>query len=342
MKHLTTPMEIGSLRLHNRLVMPPMATAKADEEGRVTQALVDYYLEKTQGGCIGLVITEHSYISPEGKASRNQVSIAQDDDIPGLRRIASAIHQNGSKAIAQINHAGGQAKSEVTGHKSISASAVKMPNQKTDSPMLPQEMTQADIRRVVEQFAKAAARAKAAGFDGVEIHSAHGYLLNQYYSPLTNHRRDDYAGNSLSGRIRLHLEVIQAVRAQVGQNYPIALRLGACDYMEGGATIQDSVQAAQEFERAGVALLDISGGFCGYRRPEGAPEQGYFGEITQAIKETVSIPVILTGGITDVQAAKELLQNGKADLIGVGRALMQDSRWAKKALLGPNWPELAP
>ena len=112
--------------------------------------------------------------------------------------------------------------------------------------------------------------------------------------------------------------------------------------MEGGANIQDSVQAAQEFERAGVALLDISGGFCGYRRPEGAPEQGYFGEITQAIKETVSIPVILTGGITDVQAAKELLQNGKADLIGVGRALMQDSRWAKKALLGPNWPELAP
>ena len=174
MKHLTTPMEIGSLRLHNRLVMPPMATAKADEEGRVTQALVDYYLEKTQGGCIGLVITEHSYISPEGKASRNQVSIAQDDDIPGLRRIASAIHQNGSKAIAQINHAGGQAKSEVTGHKSISASAVKMPNQKTDSPMLPQEMTQADIRRVVEQFAKAAARAKAAGFEGEEIHSAHG------------------------------------------------------------------------------------------------------------------------------------------------------------------------
>lgn len=319
-----------------------MATAKADAKGHVTQALLDYYLEKTQGGCIGLVITEHSYISPEGKASQNQVSIAQEEDIPGLMELTKAIHQNGSKVMAQINHAGGQAKAEVTGCKSISASAVKMPNQKADSSVLPQEMTQADIRRVVNAFAQGAARAKSAGFDGVEIHSAHGYLLNQFYSPLTNKRRDAYAGNSLSGRIRLHLEVLSAVRATVGDGFPIALRLGACDYMEGGSTISDSVSAAREFAKAGYSLLDISGGFCGYRRPEGAPEQGYFGEITQAIKEAVSVPVILTGGITDVQAAEKLLLDGKADLIGVGRALMQDSHWAQKALLGPNWPELAP
>lgn len=267
-------------------------------------------------------------MSQAGKASQGQLSIASDSDVEGLRQVVAAIHQNGTKALAQINHAGAAAKKEVTGCEPQGPSAVALPGPERP---LAREMTQGDIDQLIADFARAAQRAKDAGFDGVELHSAHGYLLNQFYSPLTNKRADRYAGSSLDGRIQLHLEVIQAVRQAVGPQYPLALRLGACDYMEGGATLEDSLWAAREFEKAGVDLLDISGGFCMYTRP-GATEQGYFSELTEAIKKNVTIPVLLTGGITDAAAAEELLAQGKADLIGVGRAILKDSDWAKRAM----------
>lgn len=330
MNLFNSPLQIANLTLPNRLVMPPMATAKSGDDGKVTRELCEYYEEKSHGGHIGLIITEHSFVSPEGKAGSGQLSITDDSDIPGLRELVSVIHRNNTKVMAQINHAGGAAKREVTGREAISAGAVLMPRAAAGSP-LPREMTAADIRRVTDDFARAAGRAKEAGFDGVEIHSAHGYLLNQYFSPLTNRRTDSYGASSLHGRIRFHLEVIEAVRRVVGTAYPLALRLGACDYMEGGTTIEDSVSAAIEFEKAGIDLLDISGGFCGYVRP-GSKEQGYFNELTGSIKKSVSIPVILTGGIVDVEAAERLLEQNKADLIGVGRAILKDSTWAEKAM----------
>ena len=172
---------------------------------------------------------------------------------------------------------------------------------------------------------------RAKGFDGVEIHSAHGYLLNQFYSPLTNKRTDEYGSSNMNNRLRLHLEIIKSVRKVVGKEYPIALRLGACDYMDGGSTIEDGVEAAKILAEAKIDLLDISGGFCGYVRPQ-ANNQGYFQELTIAIKKVVNIPVILTGGITDSIAAEELLQDNKADMIGVGRAILKDSSWAKEAI----------
>lgn len=326
----TSPIAVGHLTLKNRLVMPPMATAKSDSQGGVTEALCEYYAEKSQGGYLGLVITEHSFIAPEGKASRGQLSIARDEDVEGLSRLTGVLHGNLTPVFAQLNHAGSVADREVTGCAPRSASAVRSPRASADSEV-PQEMTQAQIDDLVEAFAAAALRAKRAGFDGVEIHSAHGYLLNQFYSPLTNHRQDRYTGATLEGRIWLHLEVLQAVRRAVGPDYPVALRLGACDYLEGGTTLDDSVAACRELEKAGVDLLDISGGFCGFNRP-GAQGQGYFSELTEAIKGAVSVPVILTGGITDPAAAEELLQAGKADLIGVGRAILKDSHWPQAAM----------
>lgn len=325
---LDTPIKIGSLELKNRLVMPPMATSLASEKGEITQKICDYYNEKSAGGYIGLVITEHSYVCEEGKVRKEQPSIAKDSDVEGLRLLVDIIHTNGSKVMAQINHAGGVANPQVTGYPaSYSASAVKMPKY----PTVPAEMTLQDIEKVIHDFAAAAARAKKAGFDGVEIHSAHGYLLNQFYSPLSNERTDAYGGN-LENRLRLHTEIIRAVRSAVGPEYPIALRLGACDYMEGGSTVEDGVAAAKILEQAGIDLLDVSGGFCGYVHP-GVQGQGYFQELTEAIKKVVSIPVILTGGITEPTAAETLLQDNKADLIGVGRAILKDSSWAKKAIL---------
>ncbi len=331
MNILNTGISINQLVLPNRLVMPPMATMKAEADGAVTPKLCEYYSEKTEGGYIGLVITEHSFISPEGKASKGQLSIANDTDIAGLQNLVDSIHRNQTKVMAQISHAGGAAIPLITGREALGASAVPMPGRNSRQTEIPKEMSHTDIAKVVDDFVHAALRAKRAGFDGVEIHSAHGYLLNQFFSPITNKRDDEYNGNTLSGRIKLHLEIIHAVRNAVGQDYPIALRLGACDYMSGGSTIEDSVIAAKEFERAGVDLLDISGGFCGYINPN-VKEQGYFSEITEQIKKAVEIPVILTGGILEAVAAEKLLEENKADLIGVGRAILNDSEWAKRAM----------
>jgi 2,4-dienoyl-CoA reductase-like NADH-dependent reductase (Old Yellow Enzyme family) len=178
---------------------------------------------------------------------------------------------------------------------------------------------------------------KEAGFDGVEIHGAHGYLLNQFFSPLTNKRTDEYGG-VVFGRIRLHLEVIAAVREAVGEEFPLLLRLGASDYMAGGTRIADSTIAAVEFERVGVDILDVTGGLTGYIRP-GHDEPGYFAELSEAIKGVVSIPVMLTGGVTEPQHAEKLLAEGKADLIGVGRAILRDSEWAQRAIRSLEaWP----
>lgn len=326
---LSNPIHINHIELSNRLVMPPMATEKSEGQGLVSDSLCAYYDEKSKGGYIGLIITEHSYILPEGKASKAQLSVADDTVIPGLQRLAHTVHKNGSKIIAQINHAGGAAKNEITGLEVLSPSLLPMPRRNT---FPDRAMTDKDITRIIEAFSSAAVRIKKAGFDGVEIHSAHGYLLNQFYSPLTNRREDAYTGKNLDGRIKLHLEVISAVRAAVGNDFPIALRLGACDYTVGGSTIEDSIRAAKAFENAGIDLLDISGGFCGYTNPNSS-EQGYFAEITMAIKKEISIPVILTGGITDAAIAEKLLQEKKADLIGVGRAILRDSHWAEAAII---------
>lgn len=335
MSLLNTTIRIGNMELNNRLVMPPMAISKADRDGKATENTFAYYDEKSKGGYIGLIIAEHCYISQEGKASNGQLSIADDSSIEGLNKIVSIVHGNGSRIMAQLNHAGSATTETITGFSQMSASAIKMPEGSLTAPRdknvppPPKEMSIFDIEKVIDEFSSAALRAKKSGFDGVEIHSAHGYLLNQFYSPLTNKRNDEYTGSTIHGRIRLHVEIIRAIREKVGAEYPIALRLGACDYMRGGTSIEDSIAAVKEFEKAGLDLIDISGGFCGYINPY-CKEQGYFSEISKAIKHNVTIPVILTGGITEKNTAEILLKDEKADLIGVGRAILKNSEWAKK------------
>lgn len=323
---LTQPLLIHSMLLNNRLVMPPMATAKADAEGMITLAILDYYDEKSRGGSIGLIIVEHSYIAPQGKAGPIQMSVADDACLPGLRELAATIQGNGSKAAMQLNHAGCSTTQEIIGVQPAGPSAVPHPR----SGKLCRELSKAEIVSLIDDFAQAARRTRDAGFDAVEIHSAHGYLLNQFYSPLTNLRQDEFGGDS-NRRIELHLRVIKAVRRAVGDDYPILLRLGALDYMDGGSTLADCLTAVCAFTAAGVDILDISGGFAGFDIP-GLPKQGFFQDVTAAVKKEVKIPVILTGGITEATAAEQLLQDGKADLIGVGRAIMKDSNWAAKAL----------
>jgi 2,4-dienoyl-CoA reductase-like NADH-dependent reductase (Old Yellow Enzyme family) len=327
MSFLLTPLQAGPLTLSNRLVMPPMATLKAEPDGKANQALLDYYAEKSAGGYISLIVIEHSFICQEGKASHGQLSVADDGVTENLKQLARVIHQNGCKTVMQINHAGSATEKEITGATPVAPSAVPNPRKGQDRP---RELSKQEIADTITLFREAARRVKEAGFDGVEIHSAHGYLLNQFYSPLSNKRSDEYGGNVLN-RIRIHLEVVEAVRKEVGEDFPILLRLGAADYIEGGTTVEDSLIAARELEKAGVNVLDVSGSFYGFTIP-GVTGQGYFSSLTEAIKKVVSIPVILTGGITEAQVAERLLAEGKADLIGVGRAILKDSGWARRAI----------
>jgi len=326
MTYLLKPLQASSLSLSNRLIMPPMATAKAEPDGSVSQAVLDYYQEKSKGGYFSLIIIEHSFIAPEGKASNRQLSVADDHMLEGLRSLAGVIQRDGSKTVMQINHAGSATTQKIIGQIPVGPSPIPHPWNGN----IPKELTKPEITKVIQAFQDAARRVKAAGFDGVEIHSAHGYLLNQFFSPLTNQRTDEYGG-TVHNRIRLHLQVIESVRAVVGDDFPLLLRLGACDFKEGGITIEDSQTAVREFEKAGISILDISGSFMGYNSPESSA-QGYFSPLSAAIKQIVSIPVILTGGITEPQAAEQLLATGKADLIGVGRAVLKNSQWAKQAI----------
>jgi 2,4-dienoyl-CoA reductase-like NADH-dependent reductase (Old Yellow Enzyme family) len=217
---LKDTIRINQLVLRNRIVMPPMATGKADH-GAPDDNLNAYYAAHANG--TALIIVEHAYISPEGMAHNTQLSMADDSVVPAYRKLTDAVHERGAAVFAQISHAGAKAKD--SGLSAISPSGVSI----RDKMPAAKEMTVEDIEHVKECFVSAALRAKAAGFDGVEIHSAHGYLLNQFYSPLTNHRTDAYNGQTLEGRTRLHAEILRAVRASVGDDYTVAIRFGACD-----------------------------------------------------------------------------------------------------------------
>lgn len=325
MSHIFDSITINHLTLANRLVMPPMATAKADENGHVTDEVCAYYEERARYSKIGLIITEHSYIHPQGKAHPGQTSISSDDDIPGLRRLTDCIHAEDVKVFAQLSHAGSAALSKVTGQPPVGPSAVYHSKQKDE---LPQEMTVQQIHEVTDWFAQAARRAQQAGFDGVELHSAHGYLLNQFFSPLANKRDDAYGAQSVENRTRFHREVLEAVRKAVGEEFPISLRLGGCDYVDGGSTVEDCVKACRILEQCGVDLLHLTGGMNGFIRP-GHSEAGYFRDMSVPVKQAVQVPVLLTGGVTTVQQAEALLADGCADLIGVGRAIYKNAHWVE-------------
>lgn len=299
-----------------------MATGKA-VDGMPSETQISYYKERAKA--TAMIIVEHEYVSTEGMASKGQLSMENDSVIEGYKKLTDAVHKEGALILAQINHAGGVARD--TGKQNIAPSSIIVrPNMP-----VPQEMTKEDINRVIQDFTDAAKRAEKAGFDGVEIHAAHGYLLNQFYSPLTNHRTDEYTGSTMEGRTRIHTDIIQSVRKEISSNFIVGLRFGACDYMEGGSEIKDIPEASKIFEQAGIDFLDISGGHCIYT-VKGKIEPGWFSELSKPAKQAVKIPVMLTGGVKTGEDAEKLLSEQAADLIGVGRSMMRDAEWTQKAL----------
>lgn len=327
--YLKQPIQINGLTLSNRLVLPPMHTGQSPD-GKVTQNQIQYYSVRAAGGAIGLIITEFSYVSLEGKATTTQMSMADDTDIESHRALVEALHREGSRVLCQINHAGGRTDTSITGMEPVAPSSIEYRLSKEVS-SLPRELSVPEIQKIEEDFVQAAIRAKSAGYDGVEIHGAHGYLYNQFFSPLFNNRHDAYGRDSVENRCRIYTETIEKMRKALGKEYLIAVRFGGCDYAEGGSTLEDCAYGAALLEKAGADLLDISGGVCGpYNKGSTAP--GYFQDSSRAAKAAVKAPVILTGGITKPEQAEALLQNGDADLIGVGRALLKNPDWAKNAM----------
>lgn len=325
---LKQPINIGNLTVHNRLVLAPMASKTSGERGYVTDEMIAYYENICRGGYIGLAIIEHAYIHIGGKAGPGQMSVAEDGVIDGLKQLVDTIHSCGSKVICQINHAGSGTNPDYTGGLiPVAPSGVGHPL-KPDGQC--RELTMEEMKALPKLFADAALRVKAAGADGVEIHACHAYLLNQFYSPLTNFRTDAYGG-SLENRVRMIREVYAAVREAVGEDYPVAVRLGGSDYMEGGSTIEDAAAACKLLATDGVDLIDLSGGMNSFS-VKGRSYAGYFRDMTEAVKAVVDVPVILTGGVWSAANAEILLQEGAADLIGVGRALLRDPRWAEKQM----------
>ncbi len=325
MPGLFEPIKIKGLSLKNRLVMPPMATGMATEDGEVTDRQIRHYTARGRGG-VGLIIIEHSYISKEGKLSQGQLGLYDDKLIPGLKRLAAAIHAEGAKVVMQLNHAGAKAPGSITGERQpVGPWNVTPPNGKE----APRPLTIPEIKAVVARFGEAARRAMAAGFDSIELHGAHGFLLCQFLSPYTNQRSDTYGGDP-AARLLFPEEVIKEVKSSLGENAPLFYRFGADDMVAGGLTSQQAKLAAQHLEQAGVDVIDISGGLGGDGRGRFS-EQGYFVPLAEGIKEVVKAPVIGVGQITEPEYADRIVREQRVDMVAFGHLLLANAEFPKQA-----------
>ena len=299
--------------------MPPMQTGRASFAGEVTSRLINFYTLRSSA--IGLPIVEHCYVSSAGKIGPKQLGIYSDSLTDGLEKLASAIHSVGAPAVIQISHAGGVANEKVIGTKPAGPSE----RGKTRA------LTIEELHVIANDFMLAAERAVKAGFDGVELHGAHGYLLNQFFSPLLNKREDEFGG-SLENRMRFPMLVLEKVSSVLGRRL-LLYRIGSDDLAPNGIHIQESVLFAKKLEASGVDILDVSGGMCGSEPKQLQHTKGYFIPQGAEIKKAVKVPVIGVGGIKDAEFADNLVREGKVDLVAVGRALWHDHEWAQKALL---------
>jgi NADPH2 dehydrogenase len=295
-----------------------MQTGRASFEGVVTNKLINFYVRRS--AFLGLPIVEHSYVSPNGKIGPKQLAIHTDSAIAGFEKLANALHAVNAPAVVQISHAGGVTNKRVIGE--IPAG----PSPREKSRML----ETSEVYAIAEDFASAAQRAVNAGFDGVELHGAHGYLLNQFFSPLFNKREDEFGGD-LEKRMHLPLLIAEKVHRILG-NRLLLYRLGSDDLAPMGTHIEDSIVFAKKLEALGVNIIDVSGGMCGSEPRQLRQVRGYFVPQAEAIKKAVGVPVIGVGGIIEAEFADNLVRDGRVDLVAVGRAFWTDNQWAEHAL----------
>jgi len=319
MPKLFDPIEIPgtTLRLRNRVVMPPMNMNDAGPGGVVTDQVIEHYVQRAQGG-VGLIIVAAAYVRADGKLSRNQLGISSDEHIKPLARLAAAIRDHGAAAAIQIHHAGGVADIKAIAGTPVAPSADVFPN-------VPSDLTVAETRELVAAFGAAAARAKAAGFDTVELHGAHGFLVTQFLSPSTNHRRDEYGGD-FERRLRFAVECLHAMREASGPDYPIYARVSAIEEKPNGLTLEDGCRIAKVLQDGGACMIHVSASLAG-----GDRGPGYMVPLAEAVKRTVAVPVIAVGKLHDPEWADRVVAEGKADLVAIGSQLLTQPDWPRAA-----------
>ena len=328
---LFSPFRIGNLELKNRIVMPPMATHFAGEDGSVNDRHIAYYVKRIKGG-VGYITFEHTGVLKQGRAFPNMALIDSDQQIPPFKELVEAIHKEDGKIVIQINHAGRQTSASITGSPIVAPSAIPCPVRKE----MPEELSLEEIQKIIDAFREAARRVKETGADGVEIHMAHGYLINQFLSPFSNKRTDEYGGDA-DRRMRMAIEVLRAVRNKGGPDFTVLCRLSADEYVEGGLKLENTKEIAKALERNGADALHVSAcvAASGYlNHPPYYAEEGVFVHLAQGIKSVVGIPVIAVGRIRTPELANQILEEKQADLISMGRALIADPNLPMKAFQG--------
>ena len=329
--NLFAPGNIGTIQTRNRIIMAPMGTLFPHEDGTVSDRTCRYYEERARGGA-GLIIVEIAAVSREGKGHARVMGIHGDEFIPGLRRLVETVHRHGVPIVQQIYHAGRQTTAAAAGGQPVAPSAIPCPLVKA----MPRELTVAEIEGLIDAFAAGARRAKEAGFDGVELHGAHGYLLCQFLSPYSNQRTDAYGG-SLEGRMRFPLDVVARVKETVGHDFPLLYRLSAEEDVPGGLTLDETRIFAKRLQDAGVHVLDVSAGNYGAVHTmiqPGSSPRGCLAPLAAEIKKVVDIPVTVAGRMNDPVLADAVIREGKADFISLGRPLLADPEYPNKAKEG--------
>jgi dimethylglycine catabolism A len=338
MNILLTPARIGSVEIPNRIVMPPMTTRTADKEGYVTEDTVAYYLARARGG-VGLITVEMASPERAGRHRRHEVGIYDDCFLSGLTRLVEEIHAAGSKASIQLGHGGGHTRIDICGETPIAPSAIPhLVYETTLETIIPEEMSRDRIERTIAAHVSAALRARTAGFDCVEIHAAHGYLISQFHAPFENRRTDEYGG-SLENRARFGLDALRAVKAAAG-TMPVIYRLSVEDFFPGGLPFNEGRQIAIWAAVAGADALHVTAGH--YRSlpsaqivlpPMRFPDATFL-ELAADVKKSVGVPVIAVGRLGDPEVAASAIASGKTDFVALGRTLIADPQWVEKLRRG--------
>lgn len=325
------PMKINGLELKNRMVVSAMVTNYCTPDGNATEKFIAYHEHKAKGGW-GLIITEDYAVTPTAGGFVNLPGLWEDGQIESHRKLTERVHAAGGKIAAQIYHAGRETSSAVTGVQPVAPSAVR----ESSMPETPRELTIPEIHTLVEQFGDCAKRAKAAGFDAVEVHGAHGYLVGAFASPFSNKRSDEYGG-TIRNRARFGMEIIRNIKEKCGKDYPVLYRISSVEYVPGGLDIEESKVIARLMEEAGADCIHCSQGVYASTHtiipPSVFPRAGYV-EHAAEMKKAVQIPVIAVGRINDVEIAESVLQSKKADLVTMARASLADPELPNKVLKG--------
>lgn len=331
---LFSPVPIGPVIVPNRFVRSATHDFMAEEDGSVTDRNVSLYRDLAEGE-VGLIITGHAYVNPCGKASPRQIGIDVDARVEGLSRICRAVHSFPSRIMLQLAHAGRQTKERICGSTPLAPSAVYEPVLK----VMPRVMTAADIRNLVQDFVRAAGRARQAGFDGVQLHGAHGYLLSSFFSPHTNRRADAYGG-STENRARAAVEILRGIKDECGADFPVIIKLNSDDYLPGGLEVEESVRLARILAREGMNAIEVSGGtseagkgsmWPGIRAEE---DEGYFAPAAARIKAAVAVPVFGLGGFRTLRMMEQAVASGRVDLISLSRPFIREPFLVRKFRTG--------